>query len=105
MRALISELNLRTGGEYQVYLLLHVRDSSLDIFGDDLTYKYVLDQNVPKEFHGMTILWNDRSVWDIYTAMTEDNERSVHSAQWLSVQKFSLEHPEYDYIWNWEMDA
>ncbi|KAL9944271.1 hypothetical protein D7B24_006896 [Verticillium nonalfalfae] len=105
MRALISELNLRTGGEYQVYLLLHVRDSGLDIFGDDLTYKYVLDQNVPKEFHGMTILWNDRSVWDIYTAMTEDNERSVHSAQWLSVQKFSLEHPEYDYIWNWEMDA
>lgn len=105
IRALVSELALRSGAEYHVYLLLHVRDTALDIFGDADTYQYVLNENVPKEFHDMTILWNDQSVWEIYTAMTDDNERSVHSAQWLSVQKFSMEHPEYEYIWNWEMDA
>ncbi|KAL2758182.1 hypothetical protein ACRALDRAFT_2040434 [Sodiomyces alcalophilus JCM 7366] len=105
IRALVSELALKSGGEYHVYLLLHVRDNSLDIFGNADTYQYVLNANVPKEFHDMTILWNDHAVWEIYTKMTDENERSVHSAQWLSVQKFSMEFPEYDFVWNWEMDA
>lgn len=105
MRSLVTELALRSGGEYQVYLLLHVRDPAINIFGDKETYQRVLDENVPREFHGMTILWNDQSVWDLYPALTDENERSVHSAQWLSVQKFGLEHPEFEYVWNWEMDA
>lgn len=105
MRALVSELALRTGGQYQVFLLLHVREPGLNICGDTSVHQKVLDDHVPKEFHGLTVLWNDKCVWDIYTALTDDQERSVHSAQWLSVQKFSMEHPEFDFIWNWEMDA
>ncbi|KAH7376385.1 hypothetical protein B0T11DRAFT_20427 [Plectosphaerella cucumerina] len=105
MRALVTELALRTGGEYQVFLLLHVRETAIDIFGSKEAYQSVLDENVPAEFHGITILWNDKSVWDMYPAMTDDQERSVHSAQWLSVQKFSIDHPEFDYVWNWEMDV
>ncbi|TDZ27079.1 hypothetical protein Cob_v000489 [Colletotrichum orbiculare MAFF 240422] len=105
IRALISELSLRSGGEFQVFLLLHVREQELDILNDEATYQYVLNEHVPLEFHGITKLWNDKAVWDLYTALTDDNERSVHSAQWLSVQKFSQDHPEFDFIWNWEMDA
>ncbi|KAJ0350921.1 hypothetical protein KNSL1_003590 [Colletotrichum chrysophilum] len=105
IRALISELSLRSGGEFQVFLLLHVREQELDILNDEATYQYVLNEHVPLEFHGITKLWNDKGVWDVYTALTDDNERSVHSAQWLSVQKFSQDHPEFDFIWNWEMDA
>lgn len=104
IRALISEAALKSGGEYQVFLLVHVKDRNLKIFDDPDTYQYVLQQNIPAEFHGVTILWNDEIVWDIYTEMTDDNERSVHTAQWLSVQKFSHDHPQFDYIWNWEMD-
>lgn len=104
MRALVSELTLKSGGEYQVYLLVHVKDRALRIFDDAETYQYVLQENIPPEFHGMTVLWNDKVVWDIYTELKDDNERSVHTAQWLSVQKFSHDHPQFDFIWNWEMD-
>ncbi|TQN65521.1 Reticulocyte-binding protein 2-like protein a [Colletotrichum shisoi] len=105
IRSLISELSLRSGGEYQVFLLLHVHDRSVNLQGDKTAYQHVLDEHVPLEFHGITKLWNDQMVWDIYTALTEDDEKSVHHAQWLSVQKFSMDHPEFDYIWNWEMDV
>ncbi|KAJ0162687.1 hypothetical protein CTA2_4176 [Colletotrichum tanaceti] len=105
IRSLISELSLRSGGEYQVFLLLHVHDRSVNLQGDKTAYQHVLDEHVPPEFHGITKLWNDQMVWDIYTALTEDDEKSVHHAQWLSVQKFSMDHPEFDYIWNWEMDV
>ena len=104
IRALVSELSLKSGGEYEVFLLTHVKDPQLRIFDDPETYQYVLQENVPPEFHGMTVLWNDEVVWNIYTELTDENEKSVHTAQWLSVQKFSHDHPQFDFIWNWEMD-
>lgn len=104
IRALVSELSLKSGGEYEVYLLVQVKDSKLRIFDDPETYQYVLTENVPAEFQGMTVLWNDEIVWNIYTELKDENERSVHTAQWLSVQKFSHDHPQFDFIWNWEMD-
>ncbi|TDZ75124.1 hypothetical protein CTRI78_v000184 [Colletotrichum trifolii] len=102
IRSLISELSLRSGGEYQVFLLLHVRDDGVDI---NEGRQRVLDEHIPREFHGITEVWNDQAVWDIYTALTDGEEKTVHHAQWLSVQKFSLDHPEYDFVWNWEMDV
>ncbi|KAH7011783.1 hypothetical protein EDB80DRAFT_401080 [Ilyonectria destructans] len=104
IRALISELSLRSGGEYEVFLLVQVKDNSLRIFEDSDTYQNVLKQYVPTEFQGITILWNDQLVWDVYTELKDEEERSVHTAQWLSVQKFSQDHPQFDYVWNWEMD-
>ncbi|KAM3494821.1 hypothetical protein MY3957_001952 [Beauveria namnaoensis] len=104
IRALITELALRSGGEYEVFLLLQVKDASKDIFGSQTDYRQVLSEHVPVEFHGITVLWNDQSVNEIYTEMRDDFERDVHNAQWLSVQKFSYDHPEFEYIWNWEMD-
>ncbi|KAM3441996.1 hypothetical protein NHJ13734_002584 [Beauveria thailandica] len=104
IRALITELALRSGGEYEVFLLLQVKDASKDIFGSQKDYRQVLSEHVPVEFHGITVLWNDQSIKEIYTEMRDDSERDVHNAQWLSVQKFSYDHPEFEYIWNWEMD-
>ncbi|TQS32102.1 hypothetical protein Golomagni_07591, partial [Golovinomyces magnicellulatus] len=103
IRAMISEVSLRSGGKYQVFLLMHVKDRNLQI-EDPAVLKKVLDEQVPPEFHSITVAWNDQAVWKIYTEMKDNNERSVHTAQWLSVQKFSHEHPEFDFIWNWEMD-
>jgi hypothetical protein len=105
IRSLVTELSLRSGGEYQVYLLVHVRDPDYLIWDHAQTYNYVMQTFVPEEFHGMTVLWNDAAVWDTYRAMTDEEERTVHTAQWLSVQKFSQDNPEYEYVWNWEMDT
>lgn len=104
IRALVTELSLKSGGEYEVFILLHVKDRELKIFDNSETYQAVLDENVPQEFHGMTVLWNDEAVWDIYIELDDEYERSVHSAQWLSVQKFSRDHPQFDFFWNFEMD-
>lgn len=104
IRALISELTLKSGGEYEVFLLVHVKDQELRPFDDEGVYQKILYEYIPVEFHGITVLWNDKLVWDIYTELKDENERSVHTAQWLSVQKFSHDHPQFDFIWNWEMD-
>ncbi|KAJ6784285.1 hypothetical protein PWT90_06415 [Aphanocladium album] len=104
IRALITELSLKSGGEYEVFLLVQVKDDSKDIFGSRKEYLQVLFEHVPAEFHGITVLWNDKAVKEIYTEMKDDRERDVHTAQWLSVQKFSHDHPQFEYIWNWEMD-
>ncbi|KAF4584129.1 major facilitator superfamily transporter [Ophiocordyceps camponoti-floridani] len=104
IRSLVSELSLKTGGQYEVFLLVHSKDPNQRIFDDQEAYLSVLRDNVPAEFRGMTVLWNDEQVANIYTKLTDDEERSVHTAQWLSVQKFSHDHPQFDFIWNWEMD-
>ncbi|KAF4460080.1 hypothetical protein FALBO_13148 [Fusarium albosuccineum] len=104
IRALVSELSLKTGGQYEVFLLVQVKDNGLRIFDDDEVYQSVLSQSVPPEFRGMTILWNDEVVWNLYPKLTDPESKNVHTAQWLSVQKFSQDYPEFDYVWNWEMD-
>ncbi|KAI1325125.1 hypothetical protein F5Y16DRAFT_378897 [Xylariaceae sp. FL0255] len=104
IRALITELSLRTGGLYQVYLFVHVKDSAYAIWDDEGTYQYVLQQNVPPEFRDIAILWNDEAVQAMYPKL-DPEKATVHVSQWLSVQKFAQEFNEFDYIWNWEMDA
>ncbi|KAI1176591.1 hypothetical protein F4777DRAFT_577888 [Nemania sp. FL0916] len=104
IRSLITELSLRTGGVYQVYLFVHVKDNGYAIWEDEGTYQYVLQQNVPAEFRDIAILWNDEAVQSMYPKLDPD-KATVHVSQWLSVQKFIQEFPEFDYVWNWEMDA
>ncbi|KAM0219596.1 hypothetical protein ACHAQI_000982 [Fusarium lateritium] len=104
IRALVSELSLRTGGQYEVFLLVQVKDNNLRIFEDDAVYQTVLSQSVPPEFRSMTILWNDDIVWKLYPKLTDPESKNVHTAQWLSVQKFSQDYPQFDFVWNWEMD-
>lgn len=106
IRSLITELSLRTGGKYQVYLLVQVKDHLEDLaLWDPETYKYVLRTQVPQEFHDIAVLWGSYEVQDIYPLLDPLDAATVHNAQWLSVQKFIKEHPEFDYVWNWEMDS
>ncbi|KAJ3573655.1 hypothetical protein NPX13_g4616 [Xylaria arbuscula] len=104
IRSLITELSLRTGGLYQVYLFVHVKDNAYAIWDDEGTYQYVLQQSVPVEFRDIAVLWNDEAVQAMYPRI-DPSKANVHNAQWLSVQKFIQEYPEFDYVWNWEMDA
>ncbi|KAI2625097.1 hypothetical protein GGR54DRAFT_551109 [Hypoxylon sp. NC1633] len=104
IRSLITELSLRTGGQYQVFLFVHVKDTAYAIWDDESTYQFVLDRNVPREFRDIAILWNDEATQTMYPKI-DPKKATVHVSQWLSVQKFAQEFPEYDYFWNWEIDA
>ncbi|KAI1100943.1 hypothetical protein F4804DRAFT_26664 [Jackrogersella minutella] len=104
IRSLITELSLRTGGQYQVFLFVHVKDTAYAIWDDEETYQYVLQRSVPPEFRDIAVLWNDEATQTMYPKI-DPNKATVHVSQWLSVQKFAQEFPEFDYIWNWEIDA
>ncbi|KAK3328362.1 hypothetical protein B0T19DRAFT_188711 [Cercophora scortea] len=103
IRSLITELNLRTGGEYQVFLLVQVKGPE-DIWSDDKVYESIIESEIPKEFRGITILWNEESVKAMYPLLDE-NARKVHNSQFVCVQMFMQTNREFDYVWNWEMDS
>lgn len=110
IRSIISELAINTGGQYSVYLLVHVKDSRIPIWSDTVTYTEHLKKSVPQEFWGIAILWNEPLMALIYSALPPNEFRElpvhgVYRSSFMPVQWFALEHPEFNYIWNWEMDV
>ncbi|KAK4229602.1 hypothetical protein QBC38DRAFT_97475 [Podospora fimiseda] len=111
-RALISEVALRSGGEYTVHFLLHVRDDDEPIFADPLTAQRILDENVPEEFHGICTLWSEDQMRLLYPGKwghsVEDPSsgdiHGVYRSAHFPLQHFAILHPEYEHFWNWELD-
>ncbi|KAI1845171.1 hypothetical protein JX266_008718 [Neoarthrinium moseri] len=111
-RAMISELNIRSGGEYDVHFLLHVRDPETPIWADPSTAQRVLDANVPKEFHGICTLWSEPqmklyypgSFGETFENPSNGDIHGVYRSAHMPLQHFANLHPEYAHFWNWEMD-
>lgn len=111
-RALISEVSLKAGGEYTVHFLMHVRDDDAPIWSDDVTVQRILDTNVPPEFHSMVTLWSEAQMRLFYPGkfsapMQNPSGGDIHGvyrSAHLPLQVFSMQHQEYEHIWNWEMD-
>lgn len=81
---------------------MHVKDKSLQIFDDEELYQRVLNENVPKEFRDMALLWNE----NIFPSWYEDvTDWQVYWHQFMCLQWFSETHPEFEFVWNWETDA
>lgn len=112
LRAMISELNLKSGGEYDVHFLVHVKDNGIPIWADPLVYQATLEANVPKEFWGLATLWSEKQMEMYYPEPFPDNFANmagssihgVYRSAHFALQWFSQQHPEYDHFWNWEMD-
>ncbi|KAH7396328.1 hypothetical protein BKA66DRAFT_596993 [Pyrenochaeta sp. MPI-SDFR-AT-0127] len=102
IRAMISELSLQSGGEYQVILYVHVKDRTIPIFEDQREYNRILRENVPEELQDIAVLWSE-SIFPKWYPKVMDWQ--VYWQQFMCLQWFSLTHPEFDYIWNWETDA
>ncbi|TDZ26470.1 hypothetical protein Cob_v000497 [Colletotrichum orbiculare MAFF 240422] len=111
-RAMISELVLKSGGEYSVHFLLHVKDNDAAIWSDPSVVQKILDDNVPTEFHSLCTLWSEAEMRLYYPghfadALENPSNGDIHgvyrSAQ-MPLQVFALQHPEYSHFWNWEMD-
>jgi len=112
MRAMITELSLKTGGEYDVHLLVQVRDDSIPIWTDKEIYQKTLEESVPEEFWGITTLWSEQLMKLYYPTPFPDNFdnpsgqpiHGVYRGAHFPLFWFAQQHPEYDYYWNWEMD-
>ncbi|CAJ2502316.1 Uu.00g097100.m01.CDS01 [Anthostomella pinea] len=111
-RAMISELNLRSGGEYDVHFLLHVRDNNAPIWADPATVQDILEENVPPEFHGLCTLWSEAQMalyypgnfGDTFENPSNGDIHGVYRSAHMPLQHFAVTHPQYAHFWNWEMD-
>lgn len=109
LRAIVNELAIQSSGEYTIHFLIHVKDDNMQIWADEETYQRVLDDSLPSEFRGMGTLWSERQMGLIYGGVHESFYRDlpVHGAYrstYMPVQYFAHMHPEYDFLWHWEMD-
>lgn len=110
LRSLISELSLLSGGEYVVHILVHLKNENLPVWTDKKVYERVLNDSLPVEFRGLATFWSERQMQQIYPDLEETWTRGlpihgVYRSTFMSMQYFAQIHPEYDYYWNWEMDA
>ncbi|KJR82189.1 uncharacterized protein SPSK_03031 [Sporothrix schenckii 1099-18] len=113
LRALVSELSLRSGGEYDVHILLHARDENIPVWADAEVAEEFIADNIPREFRGLVSLWSEGQMRLLYPGMrgqpTFDNPANadihgVYRSPHLPLQHFAQQHPEYAHYWNWEMD-
>lgn len=104
LRAMITEVSLHSGGEYSVYILNEIRDKNLDLLGNSDVYQDTLEKsNIPVEFHNITLIWNEPLLEVWYPKVEQKHGQSWHFEEPLQV--FSLMHPEFDYLWQMEMDV
>ncbi|RMJ24589.1 hypothetical protein PHISP_04545 [Aspergillus sp. HF37] len=103
IRSLVMELSLHSGGEYEVFILCHVKDSNVPLYPDDgNAMRHVKARFIPREFLDMTLLFNDKTLESWYPKIEE------HRAQyqnWQPVQIFSQLFGDYDFYWQLEMDS
>ncbi|CZT02128.1 uncharacterized protein RAG0_09431 [Rhynchosporium agropyri] len=110
LRALISELSLGSGGEYDVHLLVQVKDEPANpIWADTETYQKHLNESVPAEFREIATLWSETQMLMIYQGIFDSfiRDRPVHGSYrglQMAMQYFAHTHPEYDFFWHWEID-
>ncbi|KAI4594517.1 hypothetical protein KJ359_008306 [Pestalotiopsis sp. 9143b] len=115
MRAMINELSLKSGGEYDVHLLVHIKDNTIPIWASDEIYQEQIRINVPEEFWGITTLWSEPLMRLYYPNLVSHDETfenmsggdiyGVYRSAHFALQWFSQKHQEYDFFWNWEMDV
>jgi hypothetical protein len=112
LRAMISELSLGSGGEYNVHLLVQVKnEAKYPIWADENVYKSHLEESVPQEFHGIATLWSETQMLMLYQGIFDTYARGpdlpVHGSYrglQMAMQHFAHKHPEYDFFWHWEID-
>ena len=72
LRALITETALRSGGEYQVILLVDMRESEENIFASSERYKLGLkNAGIPPELQSIAVLWDEHLLKSWYPEVPE----------------------------------
>ena len=111
LRAMISELSLNNPQTpYDVRILVEVKDPNLSVFTSEWDRYRVLASSVPREFWGLVELWSEKQLEVLYAGLpgkfiNNMIAQTSYRACLMALQKFWLDHQEYDYVYNWEMDV
>lgn len=101
LRALITETALHSAGHYEVFLLVNVKDNTIELEENQVAYKQALQAYVPEEFRDMAVLWNERTVEKWYP---EVEEHGAQNQMYQALQIFSHQFPHFTHFWQLEMD-
>ncbi|KAJ5596601.1 hypothetical protein N7450_003059 [Penicillium hetheringtonii] len=101
LRALIMELSLHSGAEYEIFLLVHVKDDDLPIFSDPKTMNR-LRHLIPAEFRNMALFFNNKLLEAWYPKIAEHSPILQHHQP---LEIFSQLYPNFDFYWQLEMDG
>lgn len=111
LRALISELSLNNPNTpYDIRILVEVKNPTLSIFTSEWDRYRVLVSSVPREFWGLVEFWTEKELEVLYAGLpgkfiNNMIAQTSYRSCLMAVQKFWLDHQEYDYVYNWEMDV
>lgn len=108
IRALINELSFKTGGEYQIYLLVEVEDCDDEIWTNKELYDAVVAKAVPPEFSEIAHIYTERLLRSWYPAMPSAKAVGgpiFEKLQWLPIQRFAHLNPSFEHFWNWDLDV
>lgn len=106
IRSMIMELSLHSGAEYEVIIMVEIKDGSKRIFDDHASYQQTLKKAVPDEFKNITILFNRQLLEKWYPKAGQHEAKtspSGHMAQPL--QLLSLLRPEIEHFWQIDTDV
>ncbi|KAJ5779847.1 hypothetical protein N7457_007567 [Penicillium paradoxum] len=102
IRSMMMELSLYSGAEYELVLLIDCQDEKLPAETDMAAWKAFKQKHLPQELHGLAVWFNEEMLNDWYP----DIDIHVAILQYFQpTQIFSRLHPQYDYVWQFEMDA
>ncbi|OQE05441.1 hypothetical protein PENVUL_c024G04218 [Penicillium vulpinum] len=102
IRSMIVELSLYSGAEYELILLIDCQGEELPKEADDAAWKKFHEKHLPQELRSLAVWFNADMLNDWYPGI------DVHVAilqYFQPTQIFSRLHPQYDYIWQFEMDS
>ncbi|KAJ5169948.1 Protein of unknown function DUF3405 [Penicillium coprophilum] len=102
IRSMIMELSLYSGAEYELILLIDCQGTKLPEKTDHAAWKAFEEKHLPQELRSLAVWFNADMLKDWYPAI------DVHVAilqYFQPTQIFSRLHPQYDYIWQFEMDS
>ncbi|KAL3470225.1 hypothetical protein BJX99DRAFT_264438 [Aspergillus californicus] len=104
VRSLVMELSLHSGAEYEVFLLTHVRENNIPLYGpnEDDNVRLLKEKFIPPEFWDITILFNEQTLESWYPKVEEHKPLHQHLQP---VQVFSSVFPDFDFYWQLEMDV
>ncbi|WFC98306.1 hypothetical protein MYAM1_001032 [Malassezia yamatoensis] len=111
LRALISELSLNNPNTpYDIRILVEVKNRDLSVFTSEWDRYRVLVSSVPREFWGIVDFWTEKELEVLYAGLpgrfiNNMIAQTSYRSCLMALQKFWLDHQEYDYIYNWEMDV
>ncbi|KAK4694677.1 hypothetical protein P7C71_g2946, partial [Lecanoromycetidae sp. Uapishka_2] len=105
VRSYIMELALHSGAEYEVIILVEVKDLKKKIFDDPKAYREALITSVPDEFVDMTLLFNRKLLEMWYPKVGKhDAQTSQTSHMHMPMELLSLLRPDIDFFWQMELD-